>query len=222
MPPQDTDPIDGFEEALADLDFDRARSLAGQAGPERKEELFKIIRVRSAEAIDRAEKLAARIQFLARADHYEGLLALAADPATEPFLALLSTELRRGATLHLEGAVRRQKRFQAAAERHMKAAAEALVLLDTRRAQSELAKINPRWLTDSQRAELEGLRIQTDHADAERKELETRTTEVLRDYLPEPPVQPAPSARRKPRSCLSSVLKGALILTAVIVVLITR
>ena len=183
----DMSPVKGFDEALENLDFDRARMLADQAeGPEKKR-LGELIRVSRAEAADRAEQLAARIQFLARADHYEGLLALAADPTTEPLLALVSVELRRGAMLHLDGAVRRQRRFRAAAQRHMKAAAEALVLFDTAKALSEIGKVEPRWLTVSQREELEKLRTQTDTAAAERSELEALTAEVLRDHQPEIP-----------------------------------
>ena len=101
MSSPDRDPVEIFEEALADLEFDRARELADREDGPRKDRMIERVRVGLGEATDRAEKLAARIQFLARADHYEGLLALAADPATERLLGLLSTELRRGAQLHL-------------------------------------------------------------------------------------------------------------------------
>ena len=192
MSPPDTNPAEGFEEALEDLDFERARRIVDRADESLKKDLIHRVRTSRAEATDRAEKLAARIQFLARADHYEGLLGLAEDPATQALLALLSTELRRGATLHLDGAIRRQKRFRAAAERHMKAATEALVLFDTAKAAAELHKVQARWLTEAQRHELSKLRTQTEQAVEERLELENRTAAVLRDHAPDqPPNRPA-------------------------------
>ena len=90
----------------------------------------------------RAEQLAGRIQSMARADHYEGLLALGQDATTGPLLDLLSSEIRRGAALHLDGAERRQHRFQAGAKKHMDEASEALVLLDINKARSELSRID--------------------------------------------------------------------------------
>ena len=175
---------------------------------------------------NRAEQLAARIQFLARADHYEGLLALATDPTTEPLLGLVSTELRRGAMLHLDGAVRRQRRFRAAAERHMKAAADALVLFDTSKAVSEISKVEPRWLTDSQRDALKKLRVQADHAVSERLELENRTAAVLREHLPDPPAEPSRASgtrtsRIRPSGCLGSILVAFIALVALAALLAT-
>lgn len=228
MSPGDMNPDEGFEEALDDLDFDRARRLADQAGGERKKELVERIRTGHAQATDRAEKLAARIQSLARADHYEGLLALAADPSTAPLLALVSTELRRGAMLHLDGAVRRQQRFRAAGRRHMKAASEALVLLDTGKALSELGKADPRWLTESQRDELGKLRTQTEQAVAERLELEERTAAVLREHAPDTRTGPSPAPRTSRTSriwrigCLGSVLTAVAILFTALVALVSR
>ena len=226
MSPGDMNPVEGFEEALDDLDFNRARRLADQADSERKKELVERVRAGHAEATDRAEKLAARIQFLARADHYEGLLALAADPSTEPLLALVSKELRRGAVLHLDGAVRRQRRFRAAAQRHMKAAAEALVLFDTARAAGELNKVEARWLTEEQREQLSKLRMQTDHAVEERLELENRTAAVLRDHSSDAQPEPAPRTSRTSRirrsGCLGSILAASAILVSAIVALLGR
>ena len=189
-------------------------------------ELIDRVRTSRTDATDRAEKLAARIQFLARADHYEGLLALAGDATTETLLALVSTELRRGATLHLEGAVRRQKRFRAAGERHMKAAAEALLLFDTAKAVSELDKVEARWLTEAQRLELAALRDQADQADAERMELENRTAAVLREHVPDPPAA-APTdgeSRSKARrvragGCLGSLVIALAVLTLALIAL---
>lgn len=195
MSSPDRDPVEIFEEALANLDFDRARELAHREHASRKDRMLERVTVGRAEATDRAEKLAARIQFLARADHYEGLLALASDTATERLLALLSTELRRGARLHLDGALRRQARFRAAARRHMKAAAEALVLFDTVKAAGELDKVEARWLTEEQRNELGKLRVQTEKADAERLDFESRTAAVLREHSPDPPSTPPRVAR---------------------------
>lgn len=228
MPSPDSTLIEEFEEALDSLEFDRAWELADLADDAGKNRLRTRVRASSAEAMDRAEKLAGRIQFLARADHYEGLLALAADPITEPLLALLSTELRRGAKLHLDGAVRRQKRFRTAAQRHMKAAAEALVLLDTTKAVGELNKVEARWLTATQREELSKLRNQTEQADAERQELENRTAAVLREHAPDSASGPSGVAkgssrwRRIPRGgCLGSVVI-AVALLALTVLAIAR
>ncbi len=221
MPSPTHDPLEEFDKAVADLDFERARQLAeGSPGPQRTR-LREQLRTRQLEATDRAEKLAARIQFLARADHYEALLALDDDPATGRLLALLPTELQRGAQLHLDGAVRRQKRFRSAAGRHMKAARAALAMLDTAKAASELDKVQTRWLTESQKTELAELRHQADQADAERRELEDRTAEVLRELAPEPasdsPGKAEDTGRKNriPRiGCLgSSLVTGTLLAT---------
>lgn len=213
MSSSDASPSEGFEEALENLDFEAARRLADQAeGPER-ERLRERVRTAREEAGKRAEKLAARIQSMARADHYEGLLALAADPATEPLLALASPELERGAKLHLDGAARRRKRFRAAAERHMKSAAEALVFLDDSKALSEIGKVDPRWLTEEQREQLAALKSQAEQAGKERREIEHRTAAVLREHHPEPP--PESSRRpRKSKGCLGSALAALALITA--------
>ena len=223
MSAADTSPVEEVEAALEDLDFDLALRIANRAeAPVRKDLVDRILTSR-AEATDRAEKLAARIQFLARADHYEGLLALAGDPATETLLTLVSSELRRGATLHLDGAVRRQKRFRAAGGRHMKAAAEALLLLDTAKAVSELDKVEARWLTEEQRAELAELRNQTDQAAAERLDLDDRTAAILREHAPDP-VAGTPTAgdRRRGRKirtggCLGSLAIALALLTLTVI-----
>ena len=224
MSPADTNPVEAVETALEDLDFDRALRTANQAAAPVRKELVDRVRTSRAEATDRAEKLAARIQFLARADHYEGLLALAGDPTTQTLLTLVSSELRRGATLHLDGAVRRQKRFRAAGERHMRAAADALLLLDTAKAVSELDKVEARWLTEEQRAELAELRDQTDQAAAERMELENRTAEVLREHAPDPIAGTSTAGERRRRrrmragGCLGSlaIALAALALTVIV------
>lgn len=188
-----------IEEAVERLDFRTALAQAGRAAEGDRERLRRLVKDRRQEAVTRAEQLAARIQSMARADHYEGLLGLAEDPETELLLALLSQELRRGAQLHLDGALRRRKRFRAAAGRHMKAASEALVLFDTGTALSEIAKVETRWLDAAQREELHALHAQADKAVAERLELETRTAEVLREHMSENPIEP-PSNRRAGRS----------------------
>lgn len=217
MPPSDANPVEGFEEALEDLNFEEARRLADQAeGPERKR-LRKQVDEARAEAGVRAEKLAARIQSMARADHYEGLLALAADPATEPLLALAPPELERGAKLHLDGAARRRRRFRAAAERRMGAAAEALVLLNDSKALSEIGKVDPRWLTEEQKEKLAELKKQAEGAAAERREIEHRTAAVLREHQPETPPswEPAPRRPRTGRKgCLGSALSALTVITA--------
>ena len=218
MPTSDKSPDEGFEKALENLDFDGARRLADRAADTDKDRLGERIQARYEEAADRAEKLAARIQFLARADHYEGLLALAADPTTEPLLALLPTELRRGAMLHLDGATRRQRRFRVAAQRHMKAAADALIFLDTTRALNEIEKVETRWLTEAQREKLETLRTQTENAVAERQELEDRTAAVLREHLPDPAPEPA-RATRTSRIRRGGCFGSALVLVLAMVVM---
>lgn len=214
MSSSDANPPEGFEEALEKLDFEAARRLADQAeGPER-ERLRERVRTSREEAGKRAEKLAARIQSMARADHYEGLLALAADPATEPLLALAPPELERGAKLHLDGAARRRNRFRAAAERHMKSASEALVFLDDSKALSDIGKVDPRWLTEDQREQLAALKSQAEQAGRERRELEHRTAAVLREHQPEPAPQESARRTRKARGCLGSALAALALITA--------
>lgn len=178
-------PLSGeFEEALERFDFDAARRIAAAEPEDNRPRLEARIEAAHADAVDRAEQLAGRIQSMARADHYEGLLALAHDPETEPLLSLLTQEIQRGASLHLDGARKRQERFQSAAQKHMAAASEALLLLDTTKARSELDRIDRRWLGEPQRAELDALMVQVEDAAAERRELDARTAEVLRDHHP--------------------------------------
>ena len=209
MSQSDMAPVEGFEEALDNLDFETALALVARVGASRRRRLARQVEERRAEAIERAEQLAARVQFLARADHYEALLALQADPATAPLLALVSPELRRGAMLHLDGAVRRQKRFRAAGERHMRAAVGALALLDVSKAESELEKVDPRWLSDTQRAQLDELRAQTDSAASERKEIEDRAAAVLRESRPDPPVERRRYRRSTPRGKVGAERTGS-------------
>ena len=186
------------EEALEALDFRAARALADRSAEEDRTRLRRLVETARADAVARAEHLAARIQSMARADHYEGLLGLAEDPETELLLAQLSREIRRGAQLHLDGALRRRKRFRAAAGRHMKAASDALALFDTSTAQREIARVEVRWLTASQREELDSLRAQADRVVAERLDLENRTAEVLREHISENPIKPPRRRRLKP------------------------
>lgn len=204
MSASDTTPVEGFEESLDRFDFEAALALVDDLDGPRRRRLVRQVEKRRAEAVDRAEQLAARVQFLARADHYEALLALQTDPATAALLALVSPELRRGAMLHLDGAVRRQKRFRAAGERHMRAAVNALALLDVSKAISEMEKVDPRWLSDSQRAQLDELRAQTDLAASERKEIEDRAAAVLRERRPDPP-----AGKRRYRRSASKCKAGA-------------
>ena len=94
----------------------------------------------------------------------------------------------------------------------MKAAADALVLLDISKAASELNKVETRWLTEAQRDELSELRHQADQAAAERQELDDRTAAVLREQ--------APSGRRgsvqkRRGGCLGTVF-GAIALLALV------
>ncbi|MDE0375029.1 MAG: hypothetical protein OXK16_03580 [bacterium] len=206
-----------IEEAMEVLDFRAARALADRSAEGDRKRLRRLVETARAEALTRAEHLAARIQSMARADHYEGLLGLAEDPETELLLALLSQELRRGAQLHLDGALRRRKRFRAAAGRHMRAASEALALFDTGTALSEIAKVETRWLDGAQREELDALRAQAEKVVAERLELESRTAEVLREHLSENPIEPPSrgragrSSRRGARSTRAGCLGSALL-----------
>jgi len=86
----------------------------------------------------------------------------------------------------------------------MKAASEALALFDTRTAQSEIARVEVRWLTAEQREELDTLRAQAERVAAERLDLESRTAEVLREHISEKP----PKRRRaKPRPTSSRQAK---------------
>ena len=173
-----------FDEALTALDFERADAAIMTADVDAQPDLRARYEAERADAEQRAEQLAGRIQSMARADHYEGLLALEQDSTTDPLLDLLTPEIKRGAQLHLDGARRRQERFQVAAEKHMDEARNALVLLDTTKARAELGRIDRRWLDAGQRSMLEGLQHQTEEAAAERRELEARTAEVLKDHHP--------------------------------------
>jgi len=173
-----------FEQALATFDFDAARQLVATASGAEREALQSAFDVAHDNAEQRGEQLAGRIQSMARADHYEGLLALVDDDTTESLLRILAPEIQRGARLHLDGAVRRQQRFQTAAVTHMDDAREALVLLDTTKARSLLHRVDRRWLSSDLRADLDGLLEQTEAAAAERRDLDARTAKVLRDHHP--------------------------------------
>lgn len=211
-----------FEQALEGLDFAAAREIVERRSPGERAEMRERMEAARAEAEQRAEQLAGRIQSLARADHYEGLLALAADPATDRLLNLLAPELQRGAKVHLDGARRRQERNQQAARRHMEAASAALSRLDPARAALELAKVERRWLDEDQRRELDRLNRQASEARAEQRELNEITSEVLREHQP-PPAAPASDTEsqtrpRKRLGCLGSLL-AALPLGAVAILL---
>ena len=209
-----TDPTpDTLDAALERLDFAAARALAAATERPERDEMQARIQEALDDAEERAELLAGRIQSMARADHYEGLLSLAEDPATDRLLHLLTPEIRRGANLHLEGARKRQQRFQDAARRHMNAASDALVLLDTTRARAELDRVDRRWLDEDQRTTLDDLLAQTEEAAAERRELDARTAEVLREAHPSQGAGQGlgqAGARRSVRSgCLGSALAVA-------------
>lgn len=207
-----------IEEAMEALDFRAARAVADRSVEGDRKRLRRLVETARADAVTRAEHLAGRIQSMARADHYEGLLGLAEDPETELLLALLSQEIRRGAQLHLDGALRRRKRFRAAATRHMRAASEALTLFDTSTALGEIAKVEMRWLAAAQREELDTLRAQAEKVVAERLDLESRTAEVLREHLSENPIElprqgrAGRSARRAAGSARAGCLGSALVI----------
>ncbi len=92
----------------------------------------------------------------------------------------------------------------------MDAAAEALVLLDTTRARAELDRVDRRWLDPEQRITLDDLLTQTEEAAAERRELDARTAEVLREAHPSQGAGQGsgrPGAGQSARSgCLGSAL----------------
>lgn len=201
----------GFQEALDGIDFAEARVIAASVGEDEQSALEADIAQAEADASVTAAELAGRIQSLARADHYEGLLSLVDDQTTRPLLELLSDEIRRGAILHLDGATRRQKRFRTAATKHMATAFEALLLLDTTKARAEVSRIDKRWLDDSMQEELARLIEQTEDAAAERRELDARTAEVLRDHHPsQAPRRTSPrrakGVTQRARGCASSAL----------------
>lgn len=205
--------------ALEELDFVRADAIVAEAPEADRAALQDQLDTARAVAVEHAEQLAGRIQSMARADHYEGLLDLAEEPTTEPLLGLLSKELRRGATIHLDGARRRQTRFQESATKHMSEAAEALVLLDTGRAKAELDRIDRRWLGADQRAELDTLREQLEAASAERREMDERTAEVLKEHHPSQGSTPRRSQAAGPaptrRGCGSTIAALAVIASVV-------
>ncbi len=191
-------------EAIDTLDFGTARALVHQAEGSARDRLREHVEDQHREALTRAEHLAARIQSMARADHYEGLLDLGEDPETELLLALLPPELNRGASLHLQGARKRRERFRAAAERRMRATSEALATFDPHKALSEISKVEERWLTRSQRERVADLRAQANGAVDELMEMEERTAEVLRTH---DLGNPAPTTRvRRGPGCGGSLL----------------
>jgi len=203
------------EEAIIQLDFATARARADLAKGEERDRLRHLVEAGQMEAVARAEQLAGRIQSMARADHYEGLLDLAEDPETERLLELIPPEINRGARLHLDGALLRQKRYQAAADRHMRSATEALALFDPKAAFSEVKKIELRWLSESQIVELRALVNQIDQAVDEQMELEGRTAEVIREHLSQKPDSTKssstsqsgePNSTGRPLGCLGSAL----------------
>ena len=209
-----------FEQALEGLDFEGALALAEGCEPAVRARLLAKIKIAREEAAQRAGQLAGRIQSLARADHYEGLLALADDPATDLLLRLLAPELQRGARVHLDGARLRRERNRSSAQLRMQAAGDALGRLDPARAAIELGKVDRRWLDEAGRRELDRLRQQAAAARAEQRELTEITGEVLREHQP-PPVAPAPDQAPRPRKrlgCLGSLLFALFLITATVLI----
>lgn len=204
-----------LEQALEGLDFDAARAVAERCEPAVRARLLAKIKAAREEAAQRAGQLAGRIQSLARADHYEGLLALADDPATDLLLRLLTPELQRGARVHLDGARLRRERNRNSAQRRMQAADDALGRLDPARAALELGKVDRRWLDEAGRRELDRLKQQATDARAEQRELTEITGEILREH--QPLVASAPDQAPRPRrrlGCLGSLLFALSLITA--------
>ena len=207
---------DSLDEALADFRIDDAEALAAELDdPSREEALAKIKRARAA-ALDEGEDLAARIQELARNDHYAALLAVAADPLTERLLAAVSEEIRRGAYVHLDGAQRRRDLARTAARRHLDVAARALDEYDPAEARKHLDKVDASFLDDDMLEELNELRSRRAAADAEAHELTSATAEIMAE------LQPA-KGRSKGRGCFATsvllVLAGIGLLGAALFVL---
>ena len=202
----DMSPPGGFEDTLADLDFDGAFPL----WPTRRRAGRGKGSGSASERPGRRPATGPRSWRPASSpwpapDHYEGLLALAADPVNRTPAGGAS----RGASAGGQAAPRRGGAPTATVPGRRRTAYEGgrrgAGALRHLQARSELGKVDPRWLTEQQREDLSDLKIQTDRATAERRDLENRTAAVLREHMPEPP-RPLPrtdqALRMKPKGCL--------------------
>ncbi|MFQ5554153.1 MAG: hypothetical protein ACE5GC_02130 [Acidimicrobiia bacterium] len=204
-----------FDAALEQFRFGDAEALVRGMEGEARSAAGERLSAAIAAATDAADDLANRIQALARHDHYAALLDLAARDNTARLLELVPAEIRRGAQLHLDGAVRRRDMSVKLARRHLDGADAALDGFDPAAAEKALAKVDLAWLSAEDRARYEELRERTNKVTEETSEIAAATAEVLAEY------QPPQSARR---GCLSSGLLlvavvGALLVTAAAAVL---
>ncbi len=173
-----------FETALGELRLNDARDIAASWDDAARAAAMERLHTVEARARADADKLAARIQELARQDHYAALLDLADDPRTARLLAYTSREIRRGATLHLDGARRRRDRARQSARRQLESASRSLDELDAAEARKALDRIDVRWLDDAERSELEEVSERAAKAQAEADELAAVTAEVLAEHQP--------------------------------------
>lgn len=195
---------DEIDVALAELRFADARALAAQLdGDARNEAVSRIERAHTA-AVDAGEDLASRILELARNDHYAALLAIAAEPGTERILSVVPEEIRRGAYIHLDSAVRRRELARSAARRHLDEAAKALDEYDPTRAHRHLDKVDTAFLESATIDELTELRARYLAVNAEAREISTASAEII--------AQAGPPRAQRGRGCLgTSVLTGLII-----------
>jgi len=188
-----------FEAAIEDLRFGDARRLVASAPESERAAMTERLRGAIDAATEDAERFANRIQALAREDHYAALYALAKDPLTQRRLALLPDELRRGATVHLNGAQRRRELSLRSARGQLATAREALDSFLTGNARKALARVDETWLEDSDMEELAVLRERLDFVKAEADELAALAEQALAEHE---------QNRRSGigRGCLSSIL----------------
>ncbi len=180
-----------FERALGELRLDDARSIAAAWDDAARSEALERVRAAEVRARADADKLAARIQELARSDHYAALLDLADDPQTNRLLGYTSREIRRGAMLHLDGAHRRRDRARQSARRQLESARRALDEFDAAEARKALDRIDDRWMSVDERNEFEEISVRAAKAQQEADELAAVTAEVLAEHRP-----PRAAARR--------------------------
>lgn len=196
----ETDPTD-FDLALSEFRFDDAAALLADLSDTERSAAATRLAVSKDAAADEGERLANRIQKLARTNHYAALLALASDPTSARLLALTSTEIRRGAELHLNGALRRRERGAVTARRDLDRAREALADFDTAEAKTWLDRVDPAMLDDAGRTELGDVRDRLTGLAAEASELSSVAAEVLAEQ----PVAVDEGARRR-LGCLGGSL----------------
>ncbi len=202
-----------FSAALDELRFDDARALLDDAPEGERDGWAQRLRAAYEDAVDEAELLANRIQLLAREDHYAALFDLSNDPMTARRLSLLPDELRRGATIHLNGARRRREQSLRSARNQLRRAREALDGFHTGNARQALARVDETWLEPDDEAELAALRTRLDLVKAETDELAALAGQALAEHEES-------SRWLRRRGCLSSVLAALAVLGVVVAVVV--